>query len=192
MAAAAPVTEILCPRCVSRLEPGGDGRVSCYCGWSGEVYLFRSLPRRVDRPEEALPDDATCVHHPTKRAVVVCEGTGDYICSLCAVEIDGKTYSAQFLSRGGKEMLAHAFDRYLDRPDRRLTLCLLLSVLFFIIAPLAVPIGIYYFAKLLKLRRENDMARRAIGDGQVVLAGVFLALFSIGALGLGIFFLSRL
>jgi len=192
MAAAAPVTEIRCPSCVRRLEPGGDGRVSCYCGWSGEVYLFRSLPRRVDKPEEALTDDATCVHHPTKRAVAVCEGTGDFICALCSVELDGKTYSAQFLSRGGKEMLTQAFDRHLDRPDRRLYLCLLVSVFFFIIAPIAVPLAWYYFVKLLRLRRQNDMAQRVITENQTAVAGVILVLFSIVALILGIYLLSRL
>ena len=91
MAVATPVTSFECPGCGEELAGEQGGRSRCpLCGWQGEAYLFRPLAVKVERAKEALPEDAVCAHHPTKQAVEVCAGTGDYICSLCAVKLEGK------------------------------------------------------------------------------------------------------
>ncbi|MFP4055240.1 MAG: hypothetical protein ACLF0G_00045 [Candidatus Brocadiia bacterium] len=129
---------------------------------------------QAERPQEALPDDAVCVHHPTKRAVAVCEGSGDYICSLCAVEIDRRTYSAQYLDGVGEQTLQGASQRYLERPDRQLGTCLLLSVVFWPAVVVTIPLGIAKLVKAVQLRRKDRVFRRLVARWQVASAAAAL------------------
>ena len=113
------VSSFACPHCKTQLEtPSGVESYCPRCQWTGTAHLFHAIPVTAQRAEEALPDDATCTHHPAKMAVTVCEGTGDFVCALCHVELDGRSYSIQYLDKGGRDKAAKAFDRYLNRPDR--------------------------------------------------------------------------
>src|SRR4051812_44560983 len=119
MTQALPIDYFVCPGCSVRLTPETSGATRCpHCKWRGDAYLFAPKPLDVSQAEMALPEDAACLHHPRKKATAVCAGTGDYICALCAVEIEGQTFSAAFLDKGGKEKAKKAFDRTLPRPDR--------------------------------------------------------------------------
>src|SRR5689334_5511439 len=121
------ITQFSCPRCDSVLSPPSQGATRCPgCGWKGEAYLFSPAAMEVQTAEHALPDDATCIHHPRKKAIAVCAGTGDYICSLCAVDLDGETFSAQYLGAAGKQKAGRAFERNLPRPDSQVVLYLLM------------------------------------------------------------------
>lgn len=121
-----------CPRCKElSLDPDTHAEQVCpLCNWRGRVLRFNPRPLTLDRPEAALPEDVTCAFHPTKRATAVCEGTGSYICPLCAVEIAGATYSAEFINSGGlKDFKKHdAFNRRLKRPDYCIYTFVVLSI----------------------------------------------------------------
>ncbi|MFO7898495.1 MAG: hypothetical protein R6V58_05485, partial [Planctomycetota bacterium] len=179
MSVSKQVTEFTCPRCRRVLEPPENRElVRCaVCSWKGRVRLFRPLEMRVEPSVDALPEDAVCVHHPKKLAVAVCEGSGDYICSLCAVELNGKTYSAQYLSKAGQDELAGSFDRYLERPDRAATTYLVVSVLFWPLAVVLIPMAIYQYVRIIRLRKKSDIFRRVQRKGSVVLLAVFVVLF---------------
>jgi len=172
------VTHFDCPKCSAALEPiSGPHTLCSACGWIGDVYLYRPLAAQAQGPEEALPEDATCVHHPTKRAVAVCAGAGDYVCSLCAIEIDGETYSAQFLNKGGKEKLSKAFDRYLERPDRAVATYLVVTLLLSFAAIITVPVAIYYFVKWMRVRKQDALLRRVAGPVSITIAVLGIVAF---------------
>ena len=67
-----------CPGCFTPLDLEVEGRrIICpNCGWKGVVTLFDPVELQIEQSQEAMPDDATCVHHPNKRAEKVCDGTG--------------------------------------------------------------------------------------------------------------------
>lgn len=189
MNTAAAAGQIACPRCSDPLTPE-DGAARCLCGWRGDVLLFDPAPRTdVDQASVAMPEDSVCVHHPNKRAEVVCTGTGDYICSLCAIEVGGKTYSAAFINRGGVTDLAEHFDRRLPRPDRFIIVLVLLSLIPLSLAAAspylaiagAIPWGwaLYKYAHLRRLRRENQVLRRMVGTSTVYLLPVVLAAWAL-------------
>lgn len=186
MAVAIPVTTFECPRCTMILEPGSVARTRCpHCGWRGEAHLFRPLVPRVEKAADALPDDAVCTHHPTKRAVAICEGTGDYICALCAIELDGKTYSPQYFSKLGKKKPATSFDRYLNRPDHMVRMLLLLTLLTCGWGGLVfVPWAVYCFFKIIRQRNEDPMYRRLVGGVGLAVTGVMTLLFAVGLIAL--------
>src|SRR5580658_2840979 len=104
MPEAIAITGFVCPRCGLALaadKPAQPSIACTRCNWTGEAYHFWRLPADVTSAEAALPEDAVCIHHPRKKAVAVCAGTGDYVCSLCAIELNGQTYSAEYLNGPG-------------------------------------------------------------------------------------------
>ena len=182
-----PTHSIRCGACDAVLAPSGDGPLRCpVCNWTGEAYFFSPRVIESQAAETALPDDATCIHHPRKKATAVCAGTGDYIGSLCSVELNGQTYSAEYLNSAGKEKAGKAFDRILPRPDGQIYLYL---VLFFIpyinavivaFAFLWIPHAFYLYFKALRMRRENEVFNRVMSKVSVVTIPILLGLYSIG------------
>jgi signal peptidase I len=134
----------------------------------------------------ALPEDATCLHHPRKKAVAVCAGTGDYVCSLCAIELNGQTYSAEYLNGPGKNLAGKAFDRMLPRPDSQILFYMLLcfvpylNVIFIAFAFVWIPHAIYLYVKLLRLRRQNEVLARVVGQGRLITVAILIGLFAVG------------
>jgi hypothetical protein len=176
-----------CPRCSTVLESVTSGRVRCSrCGWSGEVYSFSPRVLDTQPAAAAMPEDATCLHHPRKKAVAVCAGTGDYICSLCAVELNGQTYSAEYLNSAGKNLAGKAFERSLPRPDSQIylyLLCCFIPYVNFIFLPFAfiwIPHAVLLYFKTLRLREENPILKRIIGMPRMVMIPILLGLFALG------------
>jgi len=158
--------------------------VSCInCGWSGQAWLFQPTAAPVEPAHDALPDDAVCTHHPGKRATNICAGTGDYICSLCSIEVDGQTYSAQHLNTAGKEKIQKAFDHRLARPDRAVVLymglCLVpyVNVFWILGMPIWIPMGYFKLVKANRMRHENPLFARLVSRGRLIFLGLGLTLF---------------
>ena len=178
MAVASPTTAFDCPRCGRNLLPEAEGATSCpSCRWHGEAYLCNPVAVEIEAAKAVLPDDATCVHHPTKQAVAVCAGSGDYVCSLCAITLDGETYSAQYLNKVGKKKAEKAFERRLARPDREVSLCLLFCLFFTIAIPICLPLAIRSLVKMIRQRRTDPLYRQVVGTGSVIAAVVIIGLF---------------
>jgi hypothetical protein len=180
MAAYTRITSFNCPECHTLLQPPAAPETSCpRCRWKGSVWLFSPLAVQAEKAAQALPDDAVCAHHPGKQAVAICQGTGDYICSLCAVELNGQTFSAQYLNQAGKEKLSNAFARYLERPDRAILTYLALSLLCVFPAPLLIPLACRQYFKMRALRRKDPLYQRLVGSARVAVITIVLLCFSI-------------
>lgn len=184
------VDTFICPNCRATLEKPTDEVVSCSCGWRGSVYFFDPIPPEVSQAEVALTDDAVCSNHPNKKAVAICAGTGDYICDLCRVDLKGETYSIQYLDAGGQEKVKEAYANTLPRPDRLVITLLFLSVITFYGGIVLIPIALFYYPRIFKLRRNNPTFRRLVSRGRTMFVGFALALFLlmylVVAIGLGV------
>ena len=121
------------------------------------VYLCH--PRNDDGvAETARMEDAVCANHPTKKAVTVCAGSGDYICALCRVHIGGKDYSVQYLDHGGKPMADQLFAQRLPRPERLGLAMLLLNALSLLfLSPFFLVLATISLVKSLGLRKTNSV-----------------------------------
>ncbi|MHC4885011.1 MAG: hypothetical protein ACYTGH_07995 [Planctomycetota bacterium] len=188
MTATIPAQGFQCPRCEIILEAADTVTSICPdCHWKGEVHLFHPVELQVSASEEALPEDAACAHHPNKKAVAICDATGDYICALCQVEVDGQTLSIQHLnSKGGAGKLKESFDRYLARPDRSLSSLVAVSVLFWPVSPITMSAAIYYYVKLRRARKENPILKRLVGRLQMALYFILIILYFLGLIGFGV------
>lgn len=188
--------KIACPRCNRWIESDSQlgrhdrqGKLACSnCKWSGEVWFHDPLPMQFALAEEALNEDARCVVHPTKKAAAVCAGTGDYICSLCSIQVDDQTYSAGYIDEHGKEKIEARYNREIARPDRLLVWMLVLCFFPYpmIAVPVAIPIGCYQWWKMVKQRRANESYRSMVGMTSVFFFGLLYgALFISMIVGFG-------
>ncbi len=192
MAQAVQITPILCPKCHTRLEPPQtrEASVQCQrCGLITKAYLFTPALPESDDAKPALPEDATCITHPTKQATKICAGTGDYICSLCAIEVKGEIYSAHYISQSqGSKKLQSEFERRHPRPDREVRNYLLLTIIppFFYFGFVWLILGLIRYVQMVNLRRTSERYRSMVGRTSVVVGGVLLALLgSLWVLGAG-------
>jgi hypothetical protein len=184
---ALPAVPVYCPGCKTGVMVDVPGMNRCpTCGWTGQIYTFRPTAIGAESAELALPDDATCIHHPRKKATAVCAGTGDYICSLCTVDLHGQTYSAQYLEGGGKEKAAKAFDRKLDRPDSKALLYLGLLIVPYInvgvvlLGFFLVPHGFILLARARRKRREDPVFHKLVSPTRLVVITILTAIYAVG------------
>ena len=140
----------------------------------------------MQEAELALPDDATCIHHPKKKAIAVCSGTGDYIPPLCSIDLNGKIYSADYLNSTGKTRIGQAFERSLPRPDG-LAVLYAISVFIpgvnYVTVPFAflwIPHAFFLYARALQMRRQNPLFKRVMGRGRVIVLPIVLVVLSLG------------
>ena len=170
-----PPGHTACPRCHHSVdERGAEEWFRCAsCGWSGRVLWFSPVERVAEVGAAATPDDAVCAHHPGRRAEAVCAGSGAYVCPLCAVELNGRTFDVAYVEAGGATELGRALQRELPRPDRHAIQCALLPFI-----PVCVFVGplfwigaLAYGVKHFRLRRADPLYREVSRHGWVV-AGV--------------------
>ncbi len=185
-----------CPRDVCRgtMTPAIGGTFLCdICRLEVRAELFNTIAPVIHSPEIATNEDATCVYHPHKKAVTLCQGTGNFICALCAVEVKGKTYSVQYLeSNAGKKAADEITNRYLARPDRVVANILIAlfipyaDAVVFILFPLWAVYGYLQCGKMAKMRRENALYHDLIGTGRIVTSAVLISIVLVGWLGLAV------
>lgn len=90
-------TIVRCGRCSGALnipEAIGAGSVDCRsCATPTQVWLFPALYReREAQKAQALQEEghSSCMNHPQKRAVAVCDACGKFLCALCDVDWNGE------------------------------------------------------------------------------------------------------
>ena len=100
------------------LSPVG-GAACGKCGAPTELHVFPALWREhgVNAGERLIiHDDSACFHHPEKRATIVCEGCGRFLCALCDIDYQGKHLCSGCVERGvadtGKETFRANYTRF--------------------------------------------------------------------------------
>lgn len=134
------------------------------CGWKGEVFICHAKAPDNAPAEVAGPEDAVCANHPGKKAVAVCSGTGDYICSLCRVQIGDKSYSVQYLDGQGKTQAGLDFSKSMRRWDRLVVFLCLCSVLILMLSPAFVAGMTWALYKSVRERSQNLLYRQVAGN----------------------------
>ncbi|MEM7576731.1 MAG: hypothetical protein AAF328_04575 [Planctomycetota bacterium] len=177
--------DVRCPNCRSIFSKSPAWPTKCQaCKATVGILEFEPPLELVDEAKAAMPDDVSCAFHPGKRADTICDGTGSYICSLCAVPIGGKTYSTEFINSGGLERMGKGdiFERTLPRPDYGAGSCLALSIVLSWtgIAPLVLlPAGAWYFSRHVKLVKESQLYAKATGEWTTPLLATLYAIVGV-------------
>src|SRR5262245_54641417 len=82
-----------CPSCGAMLPVFPGESIACpSCRTDVRLLLFPAFVRQVlvgTAAVTAASEEATCYDHPANVAVIACERSGRFVCSLCDIETDG-------------------------------------------------------------------------------------------------------
>lgn len=115
--------------------------------------VFPALYRPLDTGhagEAVLTEqDASCFYHPEKKAHIVCEGCGRFLCALCDIPLAGRHLCATCIETGKKKgRLQHIGRQRLLYDDIALAVAVLPMLVWFvtfITAPIAIYIALRYW-----------------------------------------------
>lgn len=171
-----------CTRCGTPL-PGAAlvaGRWTCGgCEALLDVWAFPALWQAPPSatPGEALSveGEAACFYHPHKRAAVVCDGCGRYLCSLCDVLVGDAHYCPGCLETGKLKTTAASLETQRTLWDQiALSLAVLPMLVFYmtvLTAPIAIVLGIRHWktpGSLVRRSRWRFVVAIALGALQLI------------------------
>lgn len=148
---------LACPKCRAEL-PGQlaelAGLQSCpACATGLEITAFPALERApvagATGELVVVDGEASCFHHPNKRAVVPCSACGRFLCALCDVAVEDHHYCAGCLEKGARQGTIRALERSRTRYDNialsLVTVPFLFSCAMLLTAPAALYVVIRYW-----------------------------------------------
>ena len=147
-AAAQPIA---CPKCRAVLgaeffnQPAWQPCPSCATELRVEIFpaLFRE---EIVTPAERVlvAGDAGCFYHPEKKAAVVCEGCGRFLCALCDLDFNGQHLCPSCLEAGRQKGKIEKLQTTRTRHDRIALVLALLPVLIFYFTIFTAPAALFY------------------------------------------------
>jgi hypothetical protein len=180
-----------CRSCGGALEAalaGTENEERCgHCGRLNWVYVFPALwaggAAGSAGERIVLDDESACFYHPEKRAAMVCEGCGRFLCALCDVAFKGKHLCTSCIERGtarGEDAFQSEYVRY----DKLTLVLAVVPLLLFYLTIFTAPIALY-----LRIRHRNSpLSAVPVNRWRFHVAGV-LSLLQIVGWGVGIAFL---
>lgn len=117
------------------------------CHSEVRVYSFPALQRGLTavRTEQIGGlGEASCFYHSEKKAVVVCDGCGRFLCGLCEIDFDGKRMCTQCLHSGQKKKKFTGLEVERTRHDRVALALAFIPILFWVLTILTAPATLIY------------------------------------------------
>ncbi len=146
-------TILWCSACDARLPmaetPTAASVVCPACQHPSRVWLFPALFRSAQGAvgQRILEDgQSSCMNHPSKQAVAVCDGCGKFMCALCDVDWNGEHLCTACIQHRKVSDHAGAYQTtYTHYDNIALTICLLSIFLmsFFGLGGFIAPVTIY-------------------------------------------------
>ena len=143
-----------CDHALSLPETVGGGTLTCtHCQKPTRLWLFPALyQNKKSEAAQVVLDEghSSCMNHPNKRAVSVCDGCGKFLCALCDIDWNGEHLCSNCIEhRGSDENKNNELRTEYIHYDRIVFgLALFSIVLFFLgvfIAPVALFMGWRYW-----------------------------------------------
>ena len=147
----APPQLITCPKCRAVLGAElfnlPDLQTCPSCHIPVQVEVFPALFREEEAVKPALVTgggEASCFYHAGKKAVVVCDACGRFLCALCDVDFDGRHICPGCLESGQKKGKLTKLENTRTRHDQIAILIALLPMLIFYVTLITAPAAVVY------------------------------------------------
>mgnify|MGYP006306577145 CR=1 FL=1 len=155
------------------------------CNAYYEIVTFPAMARPAEAGAPAenvlVEGESSCLYHPTKKASVVCDGCGAFLCTLCDFELGGQHVCPRCIARNNTEAVAVASSPEVTRYDSlafHLALWPLVFALFcfpyFMLA--AAPASLYFVIRYWNASRQPDGSPSTLMVAAAALAGMELLL----------------
>lgn len=153
-----------CPHCHSGFPREWSASVSPFpcpnCARVMEVHVFPAFARSEKTEAlagvRALDGEACCFHHPTKRAMRICDGCGIFICDLCDLDTGKQHLCPTCLEKGQtNKKLTHINNETVLYDGFALGLALApLTGAFWWIFPISAPAALFFGIRYWKAPRS--------------------------------------
>ena len=153
-----------CKRPLSLPLPEATVRSVCpSCAAAIQVRAFPALLKGVE-PGKAgksvlVDDESSCFYHPTKRAEILCDACGRFLCSLCDIEFHGDHLCPVCFEKGSQKGKLERLQNKKILYDELALFLAIVPILFYCItiftAPAALFIVVRYWNKPLSVVRKN-------------------------------------
>jgi hypothetical protein len=144
---------IACPKCKAVLGTEFFNQAwmpcpSCTSMIRLEVYpaLFRPVVS-APTPQVMMEGEASCFYHHEKKAAVVCDGCGRFLCTLCDVDLDGQHICPSCLQTGQQKGKIAKLQNARTRHDKIALAIAVLPLLLFYFTIISAPIALFYSIK---------------------------------------------
>lgn len=150
---------VKCSNCQALLFPDlfnlGELAPCPSCGSLLNIEAFPAMlqgPATGAVPEAVLVEgESSCFYHPTKKATIVCDGCGRFLCALCDLELNGRHVCPACLETGQKKAKFKDLENSRMLWDRLSFHIAILPILFFWTSLVGAPIALYL---VLRYRKE--------------------------------------
>jgi len=142
---------IACPKCRAVLgseyfnQPDWQACPSCTTELRIEVFpaLFRE-EKSTPAERVTAEGEASCFYHPEKRAAVVCEACGRFLCALCDVDFNGQHLCPACLQAGRQKGKIAKLQNARTRHDRIAIAIAVLPMLIIYLTVITAPTALFY------------------------------------------------
>lgn len=182
-------------------EPATGPRECMNCDAYYEIGIFPAfsrLPEPGSPAENVIADgESSCLYHPAKKASVICNGCGAFLCSLCDIELDGRHVCPKCLTRpDAKTAQADPLQPESTRYDSiAFHLALWPLLLAFMCLPyvmlITAPVVLYLAIRYWNVSRMPDgspsglmLAAALIAGAELVLVAASAVIFALGIIAL--------
>jgi hypothetical protein len=142
---------IACPKCRAVLgaeyfnQPQWQRCPSC--ATELRIAIFPALFReeKITPAERVVADgEASCFYHPEKKAAVVCDACGRFLCALCDVDFNGQHLCPACLQAGQQKGKIAKLQNARTRHDRIALVLAILPMLIFYLTIFTAPAALFY------------------------------------------------
>lgn len=137
----------ICDHALALPETVGGGTLTCsHCQQPTRLWLFPALYKsRKSATAQAVLEEghSSCMNHPTKRAVSVCDGCGKFLCALCDIDWNGEHLCSACIEHRGSGDEDEALRTEYIHYDRVVFGFALLSIVFSFLGLLFAPIALF-------------------------------------------------
>ena len=184
-----------CEAALALPEAAGAGTLACpICRQASRAWLFPALHResRADAGQRLLEEgQSSCMAHPQKQAVAVCDACGKFLCALCDVEWNGEhlcTACIQHRKQSDHEGAHQTSYIHYDSVALGIVLLSLLMMSFFGLGGLIAPVTLYVAWRYWRVPWRPVPHRK----WRMALAVLLATLIFVGWLGILVVFLANI
>lgn len=144
---------IACPKCKAVLgaEFFNQPWMPCpSCSSKLQLQVYPALFREavvVPVARIMTEGEASCFYHPEKKAAIVCDGCGRFLCALCDLDLDGQHLCPTCLQTGQQKGKIAKLQNSRTRHDKIALTVALLPIIFFYVTLITAPIALFYAIK---------------------------------------------
>lgn len=142
---------IACPKCRAVLgaelfnQPAWVICPSCRVEMRLEVFpAFFREEKTVPAERIQMEGEAGCFYHPEKKAAVVCDACGRFLCALCDVDFDGRHICPACLEAGQQKGKIAKLENKRTRHDHIALALAALPLLIFYLTIFTAPAALFY------------------------------------------------